>query len=187
MNRARCSRLSWPGLSRPSTSCRAAKAWMRGTRPGMTVFELAGGVAGAGSVSNRGAPAPDSLLSIVVAAPIKQEADPAGTADRARERRAGSGRLPRENSPCIPTCSSSSMVHGGRRRAARRLSVLNPATGRADRHRRACRKGRPRCRARRRRRRASRPGARCRPMTATVCMRKAADILRGRAGRDRHA
>ena len=29
---------SWPGLSRPSTpSCAAAKAWMPGTRPGMTV------------------------------------------------------------------------------------------------------------------------------------------------------
>src|SRR5476651_2387250 len=28
--------LSWPGSSRPSTSCFLAKAWMPGTRPGMT-------------------------------------------------------------------------------------------------------------------------------------------------------
>src|ERR1700712_826381 len=28
---------SWPGLSRPSTSCGKGKTWMPGTRPGMTI------------------------------------------------------------------------------------------------------------------------------------------------------
>jgi len=29
---------SWPGLSRPSTSLQQSKAWMPGTRPGMTTW-----------------------------------------------------------------------------------------------------------------------------------------------------
>jgi len=36
-------KLSWPGLSRPSTSSfgQCAKTWMPGTRPGMTTVSLA--------------------------------------------------------------------------------------------------------------------------------------------------
>src|SRR5215216_7326822 len=33
-------RSSWPGLTRPSTTSSAAKTWMPGTSPGMTIFIL---------------------------------------------------------------------------------------------------------------------------------------------------
>ena len=80
----------------------------------------------------------------------------------------------------IPARNCSSTASGGRPGRARAIEVINPATEEVDRHRRACREGRPRRGAGGRRRRASRPGARCPPSSAPSIMRKAAAILRER-------